>query len=524
MDSKTLQNELRQLSAIVDGWTATDQIPAIERDLALAKLQHLYELVRFDVAFGAGTAAPVEEPIIETVAVGAVDLDLAEDLSFGEPLAAPEAASLVAQPVGGALSAPEPGTVSETVPETVSEAVAEPAAEAAAEAPEEGAAAFAPASEEPEAAVAEPEPEPAAVAEPEPAVAAEPVVAVEPVPAVSAEPEPAAVAEPEPAAVAEPEPAVAAEPVVAVEPAPAVPAEPESAAVAESEPAVAAEPVVAVEPAPAVSAGPEPAAVAEVMEPEPAAAADAASEATADAASAQPVPSTLFGPEEAVVRHRHKQRVIMSLYDPDPILPSRRMPAPVVKPAPAPEDFALDASEAADVPTGASAAAVAEQAVAEQVVVDPVVVPDTPPQAAELPGRESESAAEPAPASAPRPAAEPVAASAVGGTAPFAVLGEAVNHDVQTLADTFAPQRDRADELASGAVDDLRRAIGINDKFLLIRDLFDGDGAACDAAIATLNGFDNLDDCMIHIAEHYAWNANSDGAKLLMALLERKFA
>ena len=456
MDSKTLQNELRQLSAIVDGWTATDQIPAIERDLALAKLQHLYELVRFDVAFGAGTAAPVEEPIIETVAVGAVDLDLAEDLSFGEPLAAPEAASLVAQPVGGALSAPEPGTVSETVPETVSEAVAEPAAEAAAEAPEEGAAAFAPASEEPEAAVAEPEPEPAAVAEPEPAVAAEPVVAVEPVPAVSAEPEPAAVAE--------------------------------------------------------------------VMEPEPAAAADAASEATADAASAQPVPSTLFGPEEAVVRHRHKQRVIMSLYDPDPILPSRRMPAPVVKPAPAPEDFALDASEAADVPTGASAAAVAEQAVAEQVVVDPVVVPDTPPQAAELPGRESESAAEPAPASAPRPAAEPVAASAVGGTAPFAVLGEAVNHDVQTLADTFAPQRDRADELASGAVDDLRRAIGINDKFLLIRDLFDGDGAACDAAIATLNGFDNLDDCMIHIAEHYAWNANSDGAKLLMALLERKFA
>ena len=50
------------------------------------------------------------------------------------------------------------------------------------------------------------------------------------------------------------------------------------------------------------------------------------------------------------------------------------------------------------------------------------------------------------------------------------VLGEAVNHDVQTLADTFAPQRDRADELACEAVDDLRSAIGINDKFLLVRD------------------------------------------------------
>ena len=36
--------------------------------------------------------------------------------------------------------------------------------------------------------------------------------------------------------------------------------------------------------------------------------------------------------------------------------------------------------------------------------------------------------------------------------------------------------------------------------------------------------FDDLDECMIYIAENYAWNANSDGAKFLMELLERKFA
>ena len=44
------------------------------------------------------------------------------------------------------------------------------------------------------------------------------------------------------------------------------------------------------------------------------------------------------------------------------------------------------------------------------------------------------------------------------------------------------------------------------------------------AALDALNGFGDLDDCMIYIAENYAWNANSDGAKLLMELLERKFA
>ena len=39
-----------------------------------------------------------------------------------------------------------------------------------------------------------------------------------------------------------------------------------------------------------------------------------------------------------------------------------------------------------------------------------------------------------------------------------------------------------------------------------------------------LNDCADFDDCMIYIAENYAWNPNSDGVKLLMDLLERKFA
>ena len=65
---------------------------------------------------------------------------------------------------------------------------------------------------------------------------------------------------------------------------------------------------------------------------------------------------------------------------------------------------------------------------------------------------------------------------------------------------------------ASEPVTDLRRAIGINDKFLLIRDLFGGDGEAFyEQAIGTLNDCADFDDCMIYIAENYAWNPNSDG-------------
>ena len=143
---------------------------------------------------------------------------------------------------------------------------------------------------------------------------------------------------------------------------------------------------------------------------------------------------------------------------------------------------------------------------------------------------EPEEPAAPEPVVMPSPAGSPAAGAAAPETPaePLprgAVLGEVINHDVQTLADTIAPPRDIASELRrSEPVTDLRKAIGINDKFLMIRDLFGGDGASYEVAIRALNAFDNLDDCMIYIAEHYAWNANSDGAKLLMELLERKFA
>ena len=71
---------------------------------------------------------------------------------------------------------------------------------------------------------------------------------------------------------------------------------------------------------------------------------------------------------------------------------------------------------------------------------------------------------------------------------------------------------------------DLRKAIGINDKFQMIRDLFAGDAARYEATIETLDEFDDLDECMIYIVENFHWNPDSEGAKLLVSLIERKLA
>lgn len=321
-------------------------------------------------------------------------------------------------------------------------------------------------------------------------------------------------------AASEPEPSVAVPEPLAAEP---IVAEPEIQAVEiESEPAVEPEP----EPEPLL----EPAAAAE------SAAAplnESASQTVAEAApeAARPVEATLFDLGET--SHRRKQRVIMSLYGvsaPEPVSEPRPKPAPepsrkpasesIPEPAPAPEP------EAAPEPTPELVLEPALEPVPE-LVIEPEPELES----------QSESESQPDPEFQPEPESEPhpesqsiasepeLAVEPVPVPEPVPVLGEVINHDVQTLSDTLGPRRDRAAELRRlEPVDDLERAIGINDKFLMIRDLFGGDGAAYDRAIRTLNAFDDLDDCMIYIAENYSWNAASDGARLLMELLERKFA
>ncbi len=100
------------------------------------------------------------------------------------------------------------------------------------------------------------------------------------------------------------------------------------------------------------------------------------------------------------------------------------------------------------------------------------------------------------------------------------VLGEVMGHDVPTVGDSLGRRPDVAGW--AEVSDDLNRAISVGDRFVLLRDLFDGDQALCDRTLKRLSTFDDLDDCMIWITENFAWNANSEGAKLIMGLLERK--
>lgn len=106
------------------------------------------------------------------------------------------------------------------------------------------------------------------------------------------------------------------------------------------------------------------------------------------------------------------------------------------------------------------------------------------------------------------------------------VLGDILQHG-ETLSDVYArsnPRQDVAGKIMNGKVESIRSSIGINDKFLLIRDLFGGDAELYDRTIRELDSYRELDDAVIFIHDNFRWNPDSDGAKLLMDLLTRKLA
>ena len=242
MDLTGVQQALQELTQLVDGWSASGRVDALERDLALEKLRRVYDALRFAPSGDAlpevpATAEPVgdvgAEPVSEAFEMPET-LDLGEVLSLDpHSVADPEFQQAVPldkvseEPPLAAAAGVEPGAEPELADEPVAD---EPVAGLA-----PAAGAEAPAVAEPEAA-AEPEPEPAAVAEPE--AAAEP----EPVPAAVVEP----IAGREPAAADVPTPASESAP--ASESGPA--AEPAVAPVPETQPIPETQPEPEVRPAP----------------------------------------------------------------------------------------------------------------------------------------------------------------------------------------------------------------------------------------------------------------------------------
>lgn len=497
MEVNKIQEELARLIELVDGWAGSHDVPGIERDLVLDKLKKLYEAIRFanfdegDSSASASVAAQQSVAEVAPVSEISIDLDdlLAEPVrdSLPEPAAMPEALDA---PVGESAAVPEPA--SSEKPVSVS-AVTEPMSEPMP--------VVAPAS------VPEPDPAPAVGTAPEPVPVSESVPAVQSVP-VS---EPAAVEVSLSAAAGFSRQDVSMEGRAGK-----APGTGRDAAARIGQEGLAGS-----------SAG-------QVVAP--------SSEADTESKQKVVVSDSLFDLDDLVIRHREKRRVIMSLYETDGPQEAAASKIPVgigQKPghAAAPQQRATAGKEQDDAVAPQPETLLDKMDEPKKSVTSQMPEPQSETSESDSVAAEiSEQADNAADADASVAAsqktvvAETTSAKTDAPKYPFAaepepVLGEVLGGDVHTLADTIAAPKDMASEIVrKERITDLKQAIGINDKFLLLRDLFGGDTERYERTIDRLNEFDDLDDCIIYISENYDWNPSSDGVRFLMELLERKLS
>lgn len=497
MEVNKIQEELARLIELVDGWAGSHDVPGIERDLVLDKLKKLYEAIRFanfdegDSSASASVAA--QQSGAETAPVSEISIDL-DDLLV-EPVRdfLPESAAMpeaLDAPVGESAAVPEPA--SSEKPVSVS-AVTEPMSEPMP--------VVAPAS------VPEPDPAPAVGTAPEPVPVSESVPAVQSVP-VS---EPAAVEVSLSAAAG-----LSRQDVSMEGRAGKAPGTGRDAAARIGQEGLAGS-----------SAG-------QVVVP--------SSEADTESKQKVVVSDSLFDLDDLVIRHREKRRVIMSLYETDGPQEAAASKIPVgigQKPghAAAPQQRVTAGKEQDDAVAPQPETLLDKMDEPKKSVTSQIPEPQSETSESDSVAAEiSEQADNAADADASVAASQKTGVAETTSTKtdapkyPFAaepepVLGEVLGGDVHTLADTIAAPKDMASEIVrKERITDLKQAIGINDKFLLLRDLFGGDTERYERTIDRLNEFDDLDDCIIYISENYDWNPSSDGVRFLMELLERKLS
>ena len=147
---------------------------------------------------------------------------------------------------------------------------------------------------------------------------------------------------------------------------------------------------------------------------------------------------------------------------------------------------------------------------------------------AEVPASKEEKPIEHTPIE-PTPVEEPVKEAVVEPAAePVQPQEDEVEMEQLSLNDQMAEAKEEtlASKLRRQPVKDLPQAIGINQKFLFMNDLFEGENDVYKDAVVKLNECSGLAEAKVltgSLAEKYGWDWKSDSVKLFMDLVERRY-
>jgi len=89
--------------------------------------------------------------------------------------------------------------------------------------------------------------------------------------------------------------------------------------------------------------------------------------------------------------------------------------------------------------------------------------------------------------------------------------------------------KELSEKLAEQPITDLKKAIALNDRLLLTRELFAGDGKAFESALQSLNNFTHFDEAKGYLLEscvtHYSWldKKRLEEAKKFVGIVRRRY-
>ena len=121
-----------------------------------------------------------------------------------------------------------------------------------------------------------------------------------------------------------------------------------------------------------------------------------------------------------------------------------------------------------------------------------------------------EPVAEPAPAPQPEAKAEPVAEP----TQPLHNATQPLHNATQPLQTS----------LFGTAVEDIRQAISLGDRFLFQRELFAGNGELMQKTLDEINGLGSLSEAMDYVRNNFDWDKESTAVQLFENVLKRRFS
>ncbi|KAB1062800.1 hypothetical protein [Salibacter halophilus] len=104
------------------------------------------------------------------------------------------------------------------------------------------------------------------------------------------------------------------------------------------------------------------------------------------------------------------------------------------------------------------------------------------------------------------------------------------DHEVEeksTIEDSSPSNNSLADYLGSKRIDDLKTAIGLNERFLFSNELFDGNMEAFNRALSELNHLESYEHANNYVEKQlkptYEWDMESETTVAFMSLIQRRF-